>query len=502
MSEVGYTGHILHRYLKELSVKISYGRIEKLLNTPMGNSIRGMSDALDELKITHEVYQLPAEYLGQIESPFIAVLNNGHYCIIKNTAGTSYDLISDKGKHFHPSKEEFTTTWEGTILVAETRDIPYQEPYYEIKSIFDYIKSYKGFIALGISLIYLLVSTPLSATFVFNIFTWIGLIIAICIFYKESYNKSFLQSFCKIGEIIDCNSILHSKGATFGGIISLGEMALLYYMILFFYISTHTVHPYGVLSFLTCLALSFTIYSIIYQAFIARKICLLCTLLNITIWAQAVTLYLSKKISFQLDKREIAIFMIIGLLCCIGWHSLKKLLLSAQENSRLKKKRQQLLAYPGLLNTLLQAETLMVPAEQYITIHKDEPKGNKVQIIVNPHCGHCARSHKEWMKINSPLSLIFTVSPNDNQSKEVALAVIACYLKGGFQKAMDLLDYWFENKELTYIRQYPINEKVEQIFEAQQRYCKAIQLKHTPFITINRKTMPQIYDIEDLHFVQ
>lgn len=59
MSEVGYTGHILHRYLKELSVKISYGRIEKLLNTPMGNSIRGMSDALDELKITHEVCRLP-----------------------------------------------------------------------------------------------------------------------------------------------------------------------------------------------------------------------------------------------------------------------------------------------------------------------------------------------------------------------------------------------------------------------------------------------------------
>ena len=61
MADIDYTMSILHRYLKELSIKVSYGRIRKLLATPMGCSVRGISDALDSLHITHEVYQ-PVSY--------------------------------------------------------------------------------------------------------------------------------------------------------------------------------------------------------------------------------------------------------------------------------------------------------------------------------------------------------------------------------------------------------------------------------------------------------
>ena len=51
---------------------------------PMGNTLRGISDALDEFHIVHEVYQLPAEYLKELECPFISVIQNGHFCIVKN----------------------------------------------------------------------------------------------------------------------------------------------------------------------------------------------------------------------------------------------------------------------------------------------------------------------------------------------------------------------------------------------------------------------------------
>lgn len=50
----------------------------------MGNTLRGISDALDEFHIVHEVYQLPAEYLKELECPFISVIQNGHFCIVKN----------------------------------------------------------------------------------------------------------------------------------------------------------------------------------------------------------------------------------------------------------------------------------------------------------------------------------------------------------------------------------------------------------------------------------
>ena len=43
--------------------------------------------------------------------------------------------------------------------------------------------------------------------------------------------------------------------------------------------------------------------------------------------------------------------------------------------------------------------------------------------------------------------------------------------------------------------------EAEQMLEAQQAYCQQIHLKHTPFITVNEREMPQVYDIEDVQYV-
>lgn len=102
MADIDYTMSILHRYLKELSIKVSYGRIRKLLATPMGCSVRGISDALDSLHITHEVYQLPATYLSKIEAPFLALMHNGRYCLVKSIQEEKTILLSDKGERRKP----------------------------------------------------------------------------------------------------------------------------------------------------------------------------------------------------------------------------------------------------------------------------------------------------------------------------------------------------------------------------------------------------------------
>ena len=64
----------------------------------MGNTLRGISDALDEFHIVHEVYQLPAEYLKELECPFISVIQNGHFCIVKNMNEKIYYSAEDIAK--------------------------------------------------------------------------------------------------------------------------------------------------------------------------------------------------------------------------------------------------------------------------------------------------------------------------------------------------------------------------------------------------------------------
>ena len=76
------------------------------------------------------------------------------------------------------------------------------------------MKKYRCLSTIGLAgIIYLLASPWQSGDLIFQ--TLIDMDRAtpcpFLIIYKESYNKDFLQRFCKIGNIVDCNEILHPK---------------------------------------------------------------------------------------------------------------------------------------------------------------------------------------------------------------------------------------------------------------------------------------------------
>lgn len=358
MPGIDHTTYILYRYLKELSVKISYGSIRQSLDTPMGNTLRGISDALDEFHIVHEVYQLPAEYLKELECPFISVIQNGHFCIVKNMNEKEVMLISDKGKKSIVSLEFFLTIWKGTVLIIDPLQTVQQEPYYRVKQIVSYLYIYRYLIILALAgMIYLFVNHAHIGETLFNLMTWVGLTVAIGIIYKESYDKDFLQRFCKIGTVVDCNGILHSKAANIGRAVSLGEMALLYFSTLFLYTAIHGADCLMVWVLSTAIALITTLWSVVYQVIIAKKLCMLCTLLDMVIWAQAAILYgFYHTDSLGLTPSSVVLLLLVAGLCCSIWYSLKELISANYQSIQLKTQKEALLSYPVLLDTLLPME--------------------------------------------------------------------------------------------------------------------------------------------------
>lgn len=503
MPGINHTTYILYRYLKELSVKISYGTIRQSLDTPMRNTLRGISDALDEFHIEHEVYQLPAEYLKELKCPFISVIQNGHFCIVKNMNEKEVMLISDKGKKSIVSLDFFLTIWKGTVLFINPSQTVQQEPYYRIKQIVSYLYKYRHLIILALAgMIYLFINHAHIGETLFNLMTWVGLTVSIGIIYKESYDKYFLQRFCKIGTVVDCNEILHSKAANAGGIVSLGEIALLYFSTLFLYTAIHGGDYLTVCTLATVAAVTATLWSVAYQVIIAKKLCMLCTLLDMVIWAQAAILYgFYHTDSLGLTPSSVVLLLLVAGLCCVIWYSLKELIDANYQSIQLQTQKEALLSYPVLLDTLLPMETEIPQAESSIVLHNEKLADRKIQIIVNPHCKHCARHYKEWLRLDTSVNLIFSVSDRNRQNKEVALAVISCYIRYGFRQAMDLLGEWFDKHDAGLITRYPLAPQAEQILEAQQVYCKKIHLQHTPFITIDERKMPGIYTLEDLHYV-
>lgn len=69
MSVDTHTASLLYHYLRMLSVRVDRGTVARLLAHPLGNSMRGLSDALDGLGIRNAAYQLPPEYFGRLEAP-------------------------------------------------------------------------------------------------------------------------------------------------------------------------------------------------------------------------------------------------------------------------------------------------------------------------------------------------------------------------------------------------------------------------------------------------
>lgn len=119
MSVDAHTVSLLYRYLRMLSVRVGRGTVARLLAHPLGNSMRGLSDALDELGIRNAVYQLPPEYFEQLEAPFIAVTRQAEvpFCLVERINGTSLAVYT-RGRRIRVEREAFLRTWTGGVLVG------------------------------------------------------------------------------------------------------------------------------------------------------------------------------------------------------------------------------------------------------------------------------------------------------------------------------------------------------------------------------------------------
>lgn len=118
MAAVDNTGNVLYRYLRALSVRVSRGTVHRLLDTPVGNSMRGISDALDALHIQNEVYQLPtsADYLARLDAPFITMLQGDRNPFrVVTKKGDSIVEFGDSGRL---GVDIFLKQWTGCVLLG------------------------------------------------------------------------------------------------------------------------------------------------------------------------------------------------------------------------------------------------------------------------------------------------------------------------------------------------------------------------------------------------
>ncbi len=505
------TGIVLYRYLRALSVKVSRGTVHRLLDTPAGNSLRGISDALDALRIKNEVYQLPPseDYFAQVDAPFITMLqvSKAPFCVVTKKDDSIVEFYNSEGKKYRIGADVFLKKWTGTVLLSEVTEKPPSDPLYFWKNIAYTLSKHKAFIAVFLMLCLGILTVlrqehPHTLTAYAGISAF-GVLLSVAILYKEQFNEHFLEKFCHIGKAVDCNKVLHSKGASFAG-MSLGELSLLYFATLFLFGLLCPNEFYGVAALCSIAALCVTVYSVGYQIFIIRKACMLCMLVNVTIWASAALLYGSRYLfAFHISPYALCSCAAIGCICLMAGVSIKNLCKDRQEKYALRQRMAYLLT-PEAFQRLLPLEAqIESPIAETAALLNQSGDGERVMIVTNPNCGNCAKVHRQIKELSSaiPLSMVLLTFPNDKSGEYVAQTVIAAYRAEGWHKAMSMLNEWYNNRTISEAEKYPIDPEAEQMWREQQEYCRAQGISKTPVAIAGRHYIPEVYSLPELRYV-
>ena len=142
---------VLYCYLRTLSVKVSRDTVHRLLSTPLGGGMRGISDALDALHIKNEVFRLLSrDYFLKLETPFITMLevDKKSFCVVTKKDDFIVEFINGEGGKRHVKVDKFLQHWTGTVLLGEPTEATPNEQFYIMRNIVFYLLRYRFIIAL------------------------------------------------------------------------------------------------------------------------------------------------------------------------------------------------------------------------------------------------------------------------------------------------------------------------------------------------------------------
>lgn len=502
------TLRILYAYLDMLMVRYSRYQVKRLLDSPLGDSMRGMSDVLDALHIGNNVYRLPKEYIQQLKAPFIVTIysSSSPFWLIEEIDENHVVITDNERRHLSVPYQEFIERWDGTILIAESFDDVVFNNKMILSDFVDTLLFYLPFLPL-----LLLAFLPFITNEVVSSVYWLhtllilsGLFLSIGIVYEEYYNSYSLNKICKIGKIIDCRSVLRSKGSNLFG-LKMSDFSIVFFASIYLYTIFFGLESLNISFILMLSAIPFVIYSIFFQTFILRKFCLFCLSIDFIIAIDVLLLLKEEEPSSILSYNVRNIFSFLILACCtvIAWRSIR-----LSENRRKAETRnRERLAVLYRLNVfeyLLEREAKVESIESELVIHNENIESDyEVIIVSNLFCPNCKKIYPILQKISSLaiVKLVFVVNSLNEQDVLLSHQLLSYYAERGWEQTVQALVNWSNSMNKKRFEGQNITRKGRELFEQQQAYCKKNSFSFTPAIIVNGHLLPDVYQIGDLEYM-
>jgi len=266
--------------LKYLTVNIYtdnvIGELEKHPDYP---SMLAVSDVLTALNIENSAFRAEFEMLGGLPCPFLVNLNSngGEFAVVSKMDAKQVYFSDERKEGNKLSLSDFKSTFAGVVLVAERN-----AKFIEESSKLSYAYKFKpavipaGFLMVLITLLYSVgyFSNLSWLLLMLSVLKTSGVIISILLLIQSiDTNNPMVQVLCQGGGKTDCNSILSSKAAKVFEGLTWSEVGFFYFtgtwLLLLF--GSGSLAVITILALLNFVSLPYTVYSINYQARIAKN---------------------------------------------------------------------------------------------------------------------------------------------------------------------------------------------------------------------------------------
>lgn len=508
------------RLLDALSVPYTKDFAEELYAThPNRDNMLGLCQMCEIYGITTKGVNIKDKCLDVLSIP--SVLHaGGHFVILTEIADK--EVIYDWNGHTTVQyKDDFSNIWDGNALLIESDQGAIEPSFSEHRR-----QEWRQRVLFGALIGLVMLCGAMMLLQVYHqsntlslFFAWtdaLGIGICYLLLQKQAFSLSKIgDKVCSMFHQKDCNDILFSEKAKVYG-YSWSEIGFGYF-VAHFLIACLLPSATLLLSAVSWLVMCYGIWSIYYQAYVAKQWCVLCVFVQFLLWVNGcAAIFLSNKI-FRISEFQVLLwvrdgiyFLSVMIITVWAIHQIVASVTSKKSLLKVTYQYRSLKGNKGVFEYLLhQSEYVPTSIEDSKIVFGNKKSRLHITVLTNPHCNPCAAKHIQvenlLEKYGARLSVQYVFLAFNDKLKQSNRFLIAVYQQLGEAVARDVYRKWYEsgkNHAISFMANYPEilceTSCVEQEMLHHALWVTNSGFSATPTILVNGYVLPAEYDLEDL----
>lgn len=453
--------------------------------------------------------------ISEIPAPFVAQYEND-LVIVKDTS--ELNVVYERyGKEITSDINSFIEQWSGIVLLMTTSSTSIEPDYtlhhrQELQRKIEIIIFTVSSFLLNAYGLYITWSGDIWWRITYIALSGMGCFISTVLLTKQlHYESKTVDYICRVIQQGDCDSVLESSAARPMGWFSWSEIGTAWFATC---LLTQLWFPHStpLIACIALLSLPYTIWSIWYQKFRAKRWCVLCLSVICLLWMQVGTFALGSEYKLaKFDLSYCAVFPLGAIVLVFLRRVLENISFSHNEIQAQCAFR-QLKSQQEVFETLLHMQPWHNTKEASCLIFGDINAEHQLTVFGNPHCEPCAHMHRRLQPLlDNGISIQYVLTYFTPELSEANRYLIAVYRHCGPERAWNLLSAWYDQEnrprsikilEDAFSGKYDsLTSDIDHEVVCQWKWGNNNNIQGTPTLMFDGYEIPSDYEVEDLIYI-